>query len=99
MMSTGQNGDLNNTAAERVRAEIAVDAAYHGLSLAIPASEDDVEIRKKYRPFLMDAEDAGQDWIAQLELSTALRMVDTQILKRGEDRLRVVVLHGSMRQR
>ncbi|EMD64595.1 hypothetical protein COCSADRAFT_159622 [Bipolaris sorokiniana ND90Pr] len=26
-------------------------------------------------------------------------MVDTQILKRGDDRLRVVVLHGSMRQR
>lgn len=98
-MSTGQNGDLNNTSAERVRAEIAIDPAYHRLSLAIPASEDDVEIRKNYRPFLTDAQNAEQDWVAQLELSTALKMVDTQILKRGEDRLRVVVLHGSMRQR
>jgi len=34
-----------------------------------------------------------------LELSTVLRMVDTQVLQRGDDRLRVVVLYGSMRQR
>jgi len=98
-MSTAANGDLNNTSAERTRAEIAIDPAYQRLSLAIPVSEDDAEVRQKYRPFLIDAVDAEQDWIAQLELSTALKMVDTQILKRGEDRLRIVVLHGSMRQR
>ena len=98
-MSTVPNGDLNNTSAERARAEIAIDPAYQRLSLAIPASEDDAEVRNKYRPFLIDAVDAEHDWIAQLELSTALKMVDTQILKCGEDRLRVVVLHGSMRQR
>jgi len=98
-MSTASNGDLNNTLAERTRAEMAIDPVYERLSLAIPASEDDTEVRKKYRPFLLDAVDAEQDWIAQLELSTALKMVDSQILKRGEDRLRIVVLHGSMRQR
>ncbi|RMZ73299.1 arsenic resistance [Pyrenophora seminiperda CCB06] len=98
-MSAAPNGDLNNTLAERVRGEIAVDPAYQGLSLAIPASEDDVDIRRKYRPFIVEAAEAKEDWIAELELSTALKMVDAQILKRGEDRLRVMVLHGSMRQR
>jgi arsenic resistance protein ArsH len=93
------NGDLNNTSAERARAELAVDPAHDGVSFAIPSSEDDPDIRKRYRPFLQDGEEAKDDWVAQLELSTALKMVETQILKRGDDRLRVVVLHGSMRQR
>ena len=93
------NGDLNNTSAERARAELAVDPAYDGISFAIPSSEDDPDIRKSYRPFLQDGEEVKDDWVAQLELSTALKMVETQILKRGDDRLRVVVLHGSMRQR
>jgi arsenic resistance protein ArsH len=97
-MATGF-GDLNNTSAERARTELAVDSAYDGVSLAIPSSEDDADVRKRYRPFLLDGEEAKQDWVAQLELSTALKMVDTQVLKRGDDRLRVVVLHGSMRQR
>jgi arsenic resistance protein ArsH len=98
-MATIPNGDLNNTSAERVRAEIAIDTAYQGRSLAIPASEDDVKIRKAYRPFILEGKDAEDDWVAQLELSTVLKMVDTQVLQRGDDRLRVVVLHGSMRSR
>jgi arsenic resistance protein ArsH len=93
------NGDLNNTSTERARIELAVDPAYNGVSLAIPSSEDDLEIRKSYRPFLHDGEEAKYDWVAQLELSTALKMVEAHILKRGDDRLRVVVLYGSMRQR
>jgi arsenic resistance protein ArsH len=99
MMSATMNGDLNNTSAERIRSEIVIDPAYNGLSLAIPASEDDPEIRKNYRPFLLNDADASQDWVAPLELSTALRMVDMQVLKKGDERLRVLVLHGSMRQR
>jgi arsenic resistance protein ArsH len=93
------NGDLNNTSAERARIELAVDPAYSGVSLAIPSSEDDPAIRQSYRPFLHDGEEAKDDWVAQLELSTALKVVQSQILKRGDDRLRVVVLYGSMRQR
>jgi arsenic resistance protein ArsH len=93
------SGDLNNTAAERARIELAVDAAYHGVSLAIASSDDDTNIRKSYRPFLLDGEEEQNDWVAQLELSTALKMVQTQIVERGADRLRVVVLHGSLRQR
>jgi arsenical resistance protein ArsH len=93
------NGDLNNTAAERVRIEIATDASYSSRSFAIPTSEDDPATRKTYRPFLLDDAVTNSDWIAQLELSTALKMVDTQIIQSGEERLRVLVLYGSMRQR
>jgi arsenic resistance protein ArsH len=93
------NGDLNNTSAERARIELAVEPAYNGVSLAIPSSEDDPNVRKSYRPFLLDGEEAKDDWVAQLELSTALKIVKTQIMERGDARLRVVVLYGSMRQR
>jgi arsenic resistance protein ArsH len=93
------NGDLNNTSAERARIEITLDSAYDGLSLTIPSSEDDPDVRRIYRPFILEGEHAKEDWVAQLELNTVLKMVDTQVLKRGDERLRVVVLHGSMRQR
>lgn len=94
------SGDLNNTSAERIRAEIAVDPAYRYKSLAIPAHQDDVAIRQKYRPFLLDAQHTENDWIARLELSTALKMVDEQVIQRGgNNRLRVLVLYGSMRER
>jgi len=98
-MTTIPNGDLNNTSAERARAELEIDPAYQGRSLAIPPSDDDVEVRKAYRPFILEGKDAEDDWVAQLELSTALKMVDTQLLQRGDERLKVVVLHGSMRSR
>lgn len=98
-MSSIPNGDLNNTSAERARIEIAVDSSYQGRSLAIPPSEDDAETRKNYRPFILEGEHEKGDWVAQLELSTALKMVETRVLQRGDERLKVVVLHGSMRQR
>ncbi|KAG9196111.1 hypothetical protein G6011_01232 [Alternaria panax] len=68
------NGDLNNTSAERVRAELDIDPAYKHISLAISSSDDDAEIRKAYRPFVLDGEDARQDWVAHLELSTVMKM-------------------------
>jgi arsenic resistance protein ArsH len=99
MMGSVTNGDLNNTAAERVRAEITTDAAYRDRSLAIPSSQDEALVRKTYRPFLLDDAYSDQDWVARLELSTALKMVDLQVLRSGGDRLKVLVLHGSMRKR
>ena len=93
------NGDLNNTDAERARRELEVDLAYREQSFAISQSQDDPEVRRKYRPFLLDEETASSDWVAQLELSTALKMVESQILQGRQDRLRVLVLHGSMRNR
>ncbi|CBY00878.1 similar to arsenical resistance protein ArsH [Plenodomus lingam JN3] len=56
-------------------------------------------MRTTYRPFLLDHTNAEDDWISQLELSTVLKMVDLNVLKRGEDRLKVLVLYGSLRER
>ena len=99
MMSTTTNGDLNNTAAARVQAKITTDPAYRNVSFAIPASQDDASVRRDYRPFLLDNAHSEQDWIARLELSTVLSLVDSQILKSGGERLKVLVLYGSMRKR
>ena len=98
-MAVQTNGDLNNTAAERARIELAVDPLYSNQSFAISAAEDDPAVRKSYRPFLLDDEVMRTDWVSKLELSTALKMVDTQVIAGQEERLRVLVLYGSMRQR
>jgi arsenic resistance protein ArsH len=98
-MASTTNGDLNNTAAERARKELAIDPGYAKRSFAILTSQDDQEVRKSYRPFLLSEGVAEDDWIAQLELSTVLKMVDSQIFQHGGERLRVLVLHGSMRKR
>ena len=98
-MGTVTNGDLNNTAAERARTHITQDPAYRGLSFAIPVSQDDDQLRKNYRPFVLDDVYQSQDWISQLELTTALKMMDDQVFRNGGDRLKVLVLHGSMRKR
>jgi arsenic resistance protein ArsH len=92
-------GDLNNTAAERARKELEVDPAYRHGSFALSQAQDDAEVRRKYRPFLLDEETEKSDWVAQLELSTALKMVEEQVVASGGERLRVLVLHGSMRNR
>lgn len=97
-MGSIMNGDLNNTAAERLRTEIAADPAYRHLSLAIPPVQDEPDVRRLYRPFIIE-ENTHADWIAELELSTVLKMVDLQVLRNGGDRLKVLVLHGSMRKR
>ena len=91
------NGDLNNTSAERPRLGIAVDQSYRNTSLAIPPSQDDLSVRTSYRPFLL--ENTENDWIAQLELSTVIKMVDLKVLQCGGDRLKVLVLYGSLRER
>jgi arsenic resistance protein ArsH len=98
-MGAATNGDLNNTSAERVRAEVATDPAYHHTSLAIPACTDEASVRQTYRPFLLDDAHSDRDWIARLELSTTLKMVDLQVIKTGGDRPKVLVLYGSMRER
>ncbi|KAH7111820.1 flavoprotein-like protein [Dendryphion nanum] len=98
-MGTIANGDLNNTAAERVRTEIARDPKYDNLSFAISSSQDDPQIRKTYRPFLLEDAYSSHDWVSQLELNTVLKMVDIQVLKSGGERLKILVLHGSMRKR
>ncbi|KAF2176861.1 arsenate resistance ArsH [Zopfia rhizophila CBS 207.26] len=93
------NGDLNNTSAARPALAVDTIPAYHGRSFAIPSTEDDAHVRATYRQFLLDDTVSRSDWVSQLELSTVLKMVDEEIFAKGQERLRVLVLYGSMRTR
>lgn len=93
------HGDLNNTHARRPGVDFHPDPAYATRSLAIAPEEDEPGLRSRYRPFLLPDEHAAADWVAALELSTALRMVEREVLARGADRLRILVLTGSLRVR
>ncbi|KAB8247001.1 flavo protein-like protein [Aspergillus flavus] len=66
-------------------------------SLALPESEDDPAVRQKYRPFIL-SNTAEEDWVSDLELTTALKMAENN-LKNTNQRLKVLVLYGSLRQR
>ncbi|EGU86916.1 hypothetical protein FOXB_02569 [Fusarium oxysporum f. sp. conglutinans Fo5176] len=93
------HGDLNNFHAGRAAIKLAADPAYSYQSLAINFDEDDVEIREQYRAFLFDGNPSTDDWISELELSTAIKMVQSEILDKGLDRLHILVLYGSLRSR
>jgi arsenical resistance protein ArsH len=67
-------------------------------SLAISESEDDPEVRRKYRPFLLPADSRQNYWISELELETVIRAVEKD-LARTQSRLKVLALYGSLRQR
>lgn len=67
-------------------------------SLAIPESEDDAEVRKKYRPFILNAQQQAEDWANGLELDTVLDMAEKD-LRLTQKRLKVLVLYGSLRKR
>ena len=97
-MASSSNGDLNNTSAMRTVVLPPVDPSYAGRSLALSEEEDDPAVREKYRPFILDPEITAGDWISRLELSTALKMADADMQTTGE-RLRVLVLYGSLRKR
>ncbi|RFN50673.1 hypothetical protein FIE12Z_5057 [Fusarium flagelliforme] len=93
------HGDLNNTQAGRTAVEFATDPSFKHKSFAIPRDQDDVAIRDQYRPYLFEGEMLSDDWIADLELSTAMKMVQSEILDKELDRLRILVLYGSLRSR
>jgi hypothetical protein len=93
------NGDLNNLSAVRPVTEIAVDAAFVRQSLAIQETDDDPEIRRQYRPFLLSEETANSDWIANLEMSTVMKMAHEEMHRVTGGRLKVLVLYGSLRVR
>ncbi|GFG26635.1 FMN-dependent NADPH-azoreductase [Aspergillus udagawae] len=67
-------------------------------TLAIPESEDDWKIREKYRPFLLNPQQAAEDWANRLELDTVLDMA-AEDLKATQKRMKVLVLYGSLRKR
>ena len=93
------HGDLNNTEVLRKTTEFRPDAAYSGRTLAIPEHDDDVTVRTKYRTFLLDDHVSGTDWVSRLELSTVMNMVEKDMQQNGGDRLKVLMLYGSLRQR
>ncbi|KFY31387.1 hypothetical protein V493_01157 [Pseudogymnoascus sp. VKM F-4281 (FW-2241)] len=92
------DGDLNNTSAAREVTRIDVDPAYSYRSLALSETEDDETIRKVYRPYLLSPEITSRDWISKLELSTVVKLAEDDFQKTGE-RLKVLVLYGSLRKR
>ncbi|KUL88245.1 hypothetical protein ZTR_05055 [Talaromyces verruculosus] len=65
-------------------------------TLAIPETEDDLDIRQKYRPFIRD--DAQNDWVSALELTKVLNLAESD-LRATNKRLKVLVLYGSLRRR
>lgn len=91
-------GDLNNTNAARPTIEIRADPAYIRRSIAIADSDDDGEVRRKYRPFLLDAKTIHEDWVSKLELATVTKMAEQDLKSTGE-RLKVLLLFGSLRRR
>jgi len=92
-------GDLNNTAAMREQQRLMADPEYRLRSFAINPQNDDPEVIKQYRPFLLSDEISDSDWVAGLELSTVLKMVESELLSKGKERLNVLVLYGSLRSR
>ncbi|CZS99319.1 related to arsenic resistance protein ArsH [Rhynchosporium agropyri] len=92
------NGELNDTSALRQVEHIEVDPAFSFRSLAIREEQDDASVRKNYRPFLLDHEVTANDWISKLELSTVTRLAEADLGATGE-RLKVLVLYGSLRSR
>ncbi|KAF2664222.1 arsenate resistance ArsH [Microthyrium microscopicum] len=92
-------GDLNNTSAARNVILLEPDAAYSNMSLAISEQEDTYDTRIRYRPFLLSPSIAQNDWIANLELSTALQMMNAHLKTPGKERIKILVLYGSLRHR
>ncbi|KAK5403612.1 hypothetical protein LTR20_002884 [Exophiala xenobiotica] len=95
------NGDLNNTASMRAVTKPQRQAQYAYKSLSIPESLDDPAIRSKYRPFLLPdsvTEQRSPDWVDRLELATVTEMAHNDLKVTGE-RVKVLVLYGSLRSR
>jgi arsenic resistance protein ArsH len=99
MSNNRVHGDLNNTEVMRATNSLVPDPAYDGKSLAISEQEDDAEIRAKYRPFITTPDVTNSDWISKSELSTALKLSEADMKKTGGDRLKILVLYGSLRER
>lgn len=93
------NGDLNNTEVLREAIKIKPDPAYAHRTMAIPKDEDDTSVRAKYHPFLLREAVAHNDWVARLELSTAMKVAEADMQQSCGDRLKVLMLFGSMRSR
>ncbi|KAF4553943.1 Hypothetical protein D9617_5g068180 [Elsinoe fawcettii] len=98
-ITESSQGDLNNTSSMRAVDKVAANSDFAFRPLAIPVDQEgEPEIRARYRPFLLDDSISADDWVAKLELATVTEMAHLDILKTGQ-RLRVLVLYGSLRKR
>lgn len=73
----------------------------HRQSLALCKSEDDPDVRRKYRPFILSnnpKEYQEEDWVNTLELTTVMNIAQNDLQQSGK-RLKVLVLYGSLRKR
>ncbi|KAL9635935.1 MAG: hypothetical protein Q9164_003160 [Protoblastenia rupestris] len=91
-------GDLNNQSALRATSSPLIDQGYAYKSLAISQQEDDPRIRRAYRPFVLSDVVTSEDWISKVELSTVTKMAEED-LKRIGQRIKILVLTGSLRKR
>ena len=95
------NGDMENTNTAQKATNGIAHPTYTYPFLALAEHDDDPQIRKKYRPFLLDGLDGktiDSDWVSELELDTAMEMAARDLERTGE-RLKVMVLFGSLRRR
>jgi len=69
------------------------------LSLPTPEAEDDVDLLARYRPFLQHSTVTESDWVSRLELDVVEQMVAADLAANGGERIKVLVLFGSMRSR
>ncbi|KAJ5353449.1 Arsenate resistance ArsH [Penicillium brevicompactum] len=72
-----------------------IDGSYR--TLALRPGEDCADIRQKYRPFILD-DNSTEDWVNSLDLTTAADMAELN-LRSTNERLKVLVLYGSLRKR
>lgn len=93
------NGHLSSIEALRHTTKQPLDLVPARRTLAVPESEDDRTTRATYRPFLHSVDVASCDWIAKLELTAALKMAEADLERSGGERLKVMVLFGSLRSR
>jgi len=96
-LATSQ-GDLNNVSAMRATKPPVLDPDFAYRSLAISAEDDDPEVRRRYRPYLLPTESESTDWVNTLELATVTKMA-YEDLQNTLSRPKVLVLYGSLRQR
>ncbi|OJJ60405.1 hypothetical protein ASPSYDRAFT_76902 [Aspergillus sydowii CBS 593.65] len=79
---------------------LSASSEFHGVesiqSLALPETEDDIQVRQQYRPFLLT--DNADDWVSKLELTTVLDLAAKDLALTNR-RLKVLVLYGSLRRR
>lgn len=89
-------GDLNNTTSMREVEKLVAKPEFAHRSLAMSSKADDKIA--KYHPFLLDDAISENDWVSKLELATVTEMAQRDIAI-NDQRLRVLVLYGSLRSR